>query len=557
MISTLHSLILMPCSDIFLDHNFGDRSFAPPLGAIVRARERTRLHTDCPHYQEKRNCTPMGNYYRPGTVTSQYGWRKMQMQILRRQMQIGWSSRRWISLARSQGSSKVPNTLAIRRETVNAWERRAPLAPKHVRRLVAENDTRVLIQPSNRRTYPIQEYSRAGAIVQEDISEAPVIIGVKQVPNESLLPDTTYAFFSHTIKAQEDNMEMLDVILNRNIRLIDYEKMVDSRGARLVAFGVWAGYCGLIDILHGLGLRLLGLGHRTPFLHIGLAHNYRDKHTGLNDIRHAGYEIALDMMPRSLGPLTFVFTGSGNVSKGAQELFESFPHEYVSVDNLDKVAKDGRLDRLYGCVVSRKDHLVRQGGGRYDPQEFYAHPERYGSVFAKKIAPYASVIINGIFWTKDHPRLITTPDAKNLLRTINHGGQAVPGCPTVPHHLLAVCDISADPGGSIEFVSECTTIDKPFVIYDPDSNQTHHDFDAPNGVLICSIDNMPAQMPTEATEYFGDRLMPFIPEMLQSDAHTPFHHFRVSPVLRNAVIASNQALTPNFQYISQLRQQQQ
>lgn len=60
-----------------------------------------------------------------------------------------------------------------------------------------------------------------------------------------------------------------------------------------------------------------------------------------NALRDAGYEIALGMMPRSLGPLTCVFTGTGNVSQGAQEIFQELPHEYVEPRHLPGVAKHG------------------------------------------------------------------------------------------------------------------------------------------------------------------------------------------------------------------------
>lgn len=109
-------------------------------------------------------------------------------------------------------------------------------------------------------------YIDAGAAVQEDMSEASVIMGVKQVPVEALIPEKTYCFFSHTIKAQESNMPLLDSILNKKIRLIDYERIIDEKGQRLVAFGKYAGVAGMINILHGLGLRLLALGHHTPFM---------------------------------------------------------------------------------------------------------------------------------------------------------------------------------------------------------------------------------------------------------------------------------------------------
>lgn len=106
----------------------------------------------------------------------------------------------------------------------------------------------------------------AGANIREDISDASVIFGVKQVPVDSLIPGKTYCFFSHTIKAQETNMPLLDAILEKNIRLIDYERIIDESGQRMVAFGKYAGVAGMVNILHGLGLRLLALGHHTPFM---------------------------------------------------------------------------------------------------------------------------------------------------------------------------------------------------------------------------------------------------------------------------------------------------
>ena len=155
--------------------------------------------------------------------------------------------------------------IAIRREDQSVWERRAPLAPSNVRRLV-RSGVKVIVQPSNRRAYPVKLYLAAGAILQEDISSASVIFGVKQVPVDQLIPNKTYCFFSHTIKAQESNMPLLDAILKKNIRLIDYEKLTDDNGQRVVAFGKYAGVAGMVNILHGLGLRLLALGHHTPFM---------------------------------------------------------------------------------------------------------------------------------------------------------------------------------------------------------------------------------------------------------------------------------------------------
>lgn len=444
-------------------------------------------------------------------------------------------------------------TIAIRREDQSVWERRAPFSPIHVRKLV-KNGVRVIVQPSNRRAYPMQAYLNAGAIIQEDISEANVIFGVKQVPIDQLVPDKTFCFFSHTIKAQESNMPLLDAILDKNIRLLDYEKLVDKKGHRVVAFGKMAGVAGTINILHGLGLRLLALGHHTPFMHIGPPHNYRSSSMARQAVRDAGYEIALGLMPKSVGPLTFVFTGSGNVSQGSQEVFQELPHEYVPPELLQKAAEHGNPNKVYGCEVRRRHYLERIGGGKFDSAEYEDHPERYVSTFSKKIAPYASVIINGIYWAVNSPKLLTIPDAKVLLRPAYTPWLPTSmGAPALPHRMLGICDISADPGGSIEFMNECTTIDTPFCLYDADRNKDTKSFKGP-GVLVCSIDNMPTQIPRESTDFFGDLLLPFTSDILQSDATKPLESHQFSPTVYGAIIASNGKLTSNFEYITELRQ---
>uniref|UniRef100_A0ABK0M2N4 Aminoadipate-semialdehyde synthase n=1 Tax=Rattus norvegicus TaxID=10116 RepID=A0ABK0M2N4_RAT len=451
----------------------------------------------------------------------------------------------------SRGLHHKP-VMALRREDVNAWERRAPLAPKHIKG-ITKLGYKVLIQPSNRRAIHDKEYVRAGGILQEDITEACLILGVKRPPEEKLMSKKTYAFFSHTIKAQEANMSLLDEVLKQEIRLIDYEKMVDHRGSRIVAFGQWAGVAGMINILHGMGLRLLALGHHTPFMHLGMAHNYRNSSQAVQAVRDAGYEISLGLMPKSIGPLTFVFTGTGNVSKGAQEVFNELPCEYVEPHELKEVSKTGDLRKVYGTVLSRHHHLVRKTDGVYDPVEYEKYPERYISRFNADIAPYTTCLINGIYWEQNTPRLLTRQDAQSLLVPVKSSVVPVEGCPELPHKLVAICDISADTGGSIDFMTECTTIERPFCMYDADQHIIHDSVEG-SGILMCSIDNLPAQLPIEATEYFGDMLYPYVEEMLLSDASQPLESQNFSPVVRDAVITSNGLLTDKYKYIQKLRE---
>ncbi|XP_029288905.1 LOW QUALITY PROTEIN: alpha-aminoadipic semialdehyde synthase, mitochondrial [Cottoperca gobio] len=442
--------------------------------------------------------------------------------------------------------------MAIRREDINPWERRAPLAPKHVKELTNAG-VKVLVQPSNRRAFHEKYYMRAGAVVQEDLSEASLIIGVKRPPEEKIFPRKTYAFFSHTIKAQEANMGLLEDLLNKEVRLIDYEKMVDANGFRIVAFGQWAGVAGMINILHGLGLRFLALGHHTPFLHIGMAHNYRSVSQAVQAVRDCGYEISMGLMPKSIGAVTFCFTGTGNVSKGAQDILNELPVEYVEPHELKDVSETGDMSRVFATVLSRHHHLMRKSDGVYDPMEYEDHPDLYTSHFRTSVAPYTTCLINGIYWDPHTPRLLRRIDAQKLMRPLKSSLAATEGSPRLPHRLLAICDISADTGGSIDFMNECTTIDKPFCMYDADQHIDHDSVEG-NGILMCSIDNLPAQLPIGATEYFGDRLFPYLWEMLPSDATRPLEEEDFSPQVRDAVITSNGSLTPKFEYIEKLRE---
>ncbi|RVE71268.1 hypothetical protein OJAV_G00050070 [Oryzias javanicus] len=435
---------------------------------------------------------------------------------------------------------------------VNPWERRAPLAPRHVKELTNAG-VKVLVQPSNRRAIHEKYYIKAGAVVQDDISQASLIIGVKRPPEEKVIPRKTYAFFSHTIKAQEANMGLLEDLLKKEVRLIDYEKMVDANGYRIVAFGQWAGVAGMINILHGLGLRFLALGHHSPFMHIGMAHNYRNVSQAIQAVRDCGYEISMGLMPKSIGPVTFCFTGTGNVSKGAQDIINELPVEYVEPHELKEVSEIGDMTKVYATVLSRHHHLMRKSDGMYDPMEYENHPELYTSHFRTSVAPYTTCLINGIYWDPHTPRLLRRLDAQRLIRPNKPFGGNKEGSPALPHRFLAICDISADTGGSIEFMNECTTIDKPFCMYDADQHIDHDSVEG-NGILMCSIDNLPAQLPIEATEYFGDRLFPYIWEMLPSNASRPLEEEDFSPQVRDAIITSNGTLTPKFEYIEKLRE---
>lgn len=182
-------------------------------------------------------------------------------------------------------------SIGIRREGKNRWERRVALNPEAVSNLISKHNCKVLVQPSSKRIFNDAAYAAVGAKITEDLGPADVILGVKEVPTQELLANKTYMFFSHTHKGQPYNMGMLNDILAKKIRLIDYELLTDENYRRLVAFGRFAGYAGMVDGLVGLGQRLLTQGYGTPFLNIGMSYKY----ASLQDARLDLFKIGLDI----------------------------------------------------------------------------------------------------------------------------------------------------------------------------------------------------------------------------------------------------------------------
>lgn len=175
-------------------------------------------------------------------------------------------------------STKILGTIAVLRECKNKWERRCSITPDEVKQLVKLN-IKVIVQPSSTRCFTEDEFTDAGAVIQEDVSEASVIFGVKEVPIGNLLANKTYFFFSHTIKAQPYNMPLLDQLLARNIRMVDFERIQSKpepgkMTERLVAFGRYAGIAGAFDFIRGIGEYLLEKKYQTPFVFLGSTYMY-------------------------------------------------------------------------------------------------------------------------------------------------------------------------------------------------------------------------------------------------------------------------------------------
>ncbi|KAJ2820312.1 hypothetical protein GGI24_004525, partial [Coemansia furcata] len=328
-------------------------------------------------------------------------------------------------------------------------------------------------------------------------------------------------------------MPSLQAFLDKGIRLIDYELMVNKEGKRQVLFGKHAGYAGMIDGLHGLGQRLLALGYNSPFIHMGQAHVYPNLECVHTKLRHVADIIEDQGLPEAFAPMLFTFTGSGNVTQGARAIFDDLPHDNVTVDELPFIAKDRYNERyrrrLLALQVGAEDYVERIDGGPYSREEYREYPERYRSVFATKIAPYTSMLINGIYWESKYPRLMTTKDLAYIQRQRE-----------LRTRMLAIADISCDIGGSLEFMSHASTIDSPFFYVDAVNGLEHKDIEKP-GVQINSIDNLPTELPFEASKHFGDALYPYAKALASGDLK--------HPVIRNAIICQDGALVKQHKHL--------
>ena len=276
-----------------------------------------------------------------------------------------------------------------------------------------------------------------------------------------MLKNKSYILFSHVIKAQPYNMPFLDACLSNNIRLFDYETIrstPQNGGQRLVAFGKFAGLAGMIDMLRGLGERLLSLGYSTPFMSVSSSYMYPDLPTAKAAVQRCGDEIKRlgTGLPADMPPLRFIFTGTGNVAGGALEIFNLLPVKWVTPQELSTLPPDPFT--VYGCVVQAKDMVQRKDGGAFDKKEYYDSPQLYRPTFHETVAPHMSVLVNCMYWDVRFPRLLTNTQTKELEATYKDQKKRT---------FLGLADITCDIQGSVEFLKRHCTIDQPFFMYDP------------------------------------------------------------------------------------------
>jgi saccharopine dehydrogenase (NAD+, L-lysine-forming) len=428
--------------------------------------------------------------------------------------------------------------IGIRREDKNIWERRVPVIPKHARQLQKEQGIKVWVQPSDIRVFPDAEFSQVDALVEEDLSACPVVFAIKEIPVQFFQPNRTYVFFAHVVKGQPYNMPMLKRMLELGCNLIDYEKVTDERGRRLIFFGRHAGLAGMINSLWALGQRLDWEGIPNPFSSLRQAYQYNDLNEAKASVSALGKRIAQEGLPGSITPLICGFAGYGNVFRGANEIIELLPVEKIEPQAVSAIAQssDYARDRVYK-VVFKEEHTVVpiSPTDGFELQDYYDHPEKYRPVFNTYL-PHLTLLVNCVYWEAKYPRLVTKADLKQL-----YGDEK-------PPRLRVIGDVSCDVEGAIEATVKCTEPGNPVFVYDPFKDRAIDGIEG-RGPVILAVDILPSELPRDASEYFSGVLLDYVPAIARADYTVPFEELALPPAIKRAVIVYQGELTPDYRYL--------
>ncbi len=353
---------------------------------------------------------------------------------------------------------------ALIKERKNPPDRRVVLSPEVLARARAMfPDATFKVESSDIRIFPDEAYSSLGFEVTTDVSDCDVLLGVKEVPIAELIPNKKYFFFSHTIKKQPYNRNLLQAILEKNIEMYDHETITKENGARLIGFGRYAGLVGAYN-----GFRVLGI--RDGLFELPKVETLAD----LNAVKRELDKITLPKMK-------ILLSGTGKVANGAKEILDHLGIKEIG----DALYLTSAFNEPVYCRVDVMEYNKRKDGKVGDRLEFYKDPSGYESNFL----PYAKqtdYFIAGHFYGDGAPYLFTRDDAKHPDFKIN-----------------LVADISCDIDGPVASTIRPSTIENPFYGYDP-QNEQEVPFDAPNAITVMAVDNLPCELPKDASEGFGE-----------------------------------------------------
>ncbi len=430
------------------------------------------------------------------------------------------------------------NILGIRREDKNQWERRVPLIPADLDILQRYSGLQFLVQSSPIRVFTDGDYRGKGLEVVEDLSAASIVLAVKEIPIGLLAPGRVYVYFSHVIKGQKYNMPMLRHLLQTGSTLIDYERITDDNQRRLIFFSLQAGQAGMIETLWAVGQRLRSRGMQTPLSAVRHAYEYDGLSTAKEHLAEIGREIEAEGMGAGPRPLVIGIAGYGNVAAGCREILDCLPVPEVAVADLPGAAAGGPGAPPMIRVTFREEHMAEPlaPGASFELQDYYRHPEKYRGSFETHL-PHLDVLMSTIYWDERYPRLITREWTKR------HYGQGAEA------RLQVIGDISCDIEGGVELTLKTTMPDEPCYVYDPRKDSVRTGVEG-TGIVIMAVDNLPCELPREASTHFSGVLRDMVADLAAADWAADFDALELPGHLKRAVIVHRGQLTPDYAYLS-------
>ncbi|KAA3618697.1 MAG: hypothetical protein DWQ05_06965 [Calditrichaeota bacterium] len=428
--------------------------------------------------------------------------------------------------------------IGIRSETKDTTEKRAALTPEHVQSLVKNDGIEVHVQPSAYRIFNQEAYIEAGARITEDLGNCNVIFGVKEVPIKDLYPGKPHVFFSHTIKGQDYNMPLLKEILRQKVTLIEYESIKDAMGRRLIFFGKFAGYAGMINSLWTFGQRMRAENIDSPFTRIKQANQYDSLIEAREAIIEVGRVLKSAELPENHPPVVIALLGEGNVTQGAVDIANLLPVQDFDPAELleEKFTENISRNHVQKVVFNLKDWLEHNTAGTpFVEKDYFANPGNYHAIFENYVE-HLTIIINGNFWAPGLPKILTKSFIKKLF--------SQPKKPLI----RVVGDISCDIEGSVEFNLQATKSDNPVYVYLPEKNKIEFGVHG-NGPIVLAVDKLPSEIPREAASEFGNALSPFVPDMANCNFEVTFENLNLPMPIKNAIITHRGELTPKYKYL--------
>lgn len=380
-------------------------------------------------------------------------------------------------------------------------DRRVPLTPLQAKQIKDNYDVELVVQTSDIRCFSDDDYRAVGLEIVESVEDCDIILGVKEVPMDKLVDGKTHFFFSHTIKKQDYNRELLQTIIKKKIRLIDWETLTNTDGNRIIAFGRWAGIVGAYN-------GLWTYGKRYNLFSIKRAHecyDYEDLKNEYNKIKLPKTKIAV--------------TGGGRVAKGAMEvLLGAGIRKVTAYEFIHEL-----FDEPVFAQLNSRDYNRHKEGLEFHRNEFYKHPEMFESDFIK-YAKVTDILIACAFWDPSAPVLFTREDITKDYFDIR-----------------VIADITCDIEGSIPSTKRPSTIDDPIYDYNPSDDEMEQALTDEGNITVMAVDNLPCELPRDASESFGNEFVNNVIEHLLGDDS--------KEIIKKATITENGKLTEKYSYL--------